>query len=182
VEWWGWTADARANVPIEIYSNCESVELLLNGRSLGESQSPTVRFRPALACAESGGPVDDRKERGTVAARFELRSPARRRTTTPSLSKILDGGRWFPRLKSPWWTGGNRVPGAGQAVTFEVSGPGRLLAVGNADLTDSAWRPATLSRSSGRAVAWCVRAGQRKISLRHCAWLAPAETVIMAPE
>src|ERR1039457_6274213 len=36
VERWGWTGDPRKNIPLEIYTNCDSVELLLNGRSLGE--------------------------------------------------------------------------------------------------------------------------------------------------
>jgi hypothetical protein len=30
------TGRPRKNIPIEIYSNCDSVEVLLNGRSLGE--------------------------------------------------------------------------------------------------------------------------------------------------
>jgi beta-galactosidase len=36
VERWGFPNDTRKTVPVEIISNCQSVEVFLNGRSLGE--------------------------------------------------------------------------------------------------------------------------------------------------
>ena len=32
---WNWAEDTRTNLPVEIYSNCKTVELFLNGTSLG---------------------------------------------------------------------------------------------------------------------------------------------------
>ena len=76
---------------------------------------------------------------------------------------------------------GNRVPDAAQTVGFEVVGAGRLIAVGNADLTDLS--PATVSQArlyQGRAVA-VVRsaAASGKITVRATApGLTAAEVVL----
>jgi beta-galactosidase len=73
------------------------------------------------------------------------------------------------------------VPDAAAAVTFEVAGAGRLIAAGNADLTDPT--PVTGRQTKlyrGRAVA-VVRsaAGQGKIAIRATApGLPPAEVVL----
>jgi beta-galactosidase len=77
---------------------------------------------------------------------------------------------------------GNRVPDAAGAVTFEVAGAGRLIAAGNADLTDPT--PVNANQAKlyqGRAVA-IVRsaAGQGSITVRATApGLAPAEIVLV---
>jgi hypothetical protein len=36
VEHWNWAGDSRKSIPVEVYTNCSSAELFLNGRSLGE--------------------------------------------------------------------------------------------------------------------------------------------------
>jgi len=73
------------------------------------------------------------------------------------------------------------VPDAAQALTFEVTGPGRLVAVDNSDLTDST---PVQSRErklyQGRAVA-VVRAGAQpgKVTVRAVApGLTAAEVVL----
>jgi beta-galactosidase len=76
---------------------------------------------------------------------------------------------------------GNRILEANAAVTFEIGGPGRLIAVGNADLADGA--PVTgnsIKVYQGRAVAIVrSRAGSGKITLRATGQgLMAAETVI----
>ena len=76
VERWDWTGDSRKNIPVEIYSNCESVELLLNGRSLGEKKIAD-RLVPALVWAvpnEPGAVEVVGKNGGVPAARFQLKS------------------------------------------------------------------------------------------------------------
>ncbi len=76
VERWGWTGDPRKNIPVEIYTNCDSVELVLNGRSLGE-KAIADHLMPALLWAapnEAGTLEVLGKKAGTVAARFELKS------------------------------------------------------------------------------------------------------------
>ena len=145
VERWGWTGDPRKNIPVEIYTNCDSVELLLNGRSLGEKRIAD-HLLPALlwAVPNEAGTVEVRgKKAGAVAARFELKSigQAERLELSPDLKTLTNGGRQVSTIAVQVMDrNGNRVPDAAPAVTFEVTGAGRLIAVGNADLMDGARR------------------------------------------
>jgi beta-galactosidase len=185
VERWDWNGDPRKNIPIEIYTNCDSVELFLNSRSLGEKQIADRLF-PALVWAvpnEAGTVEVVGKNGGAMVARFQLRSigqPARIELI-PDLKTLKNDGRQVStievRVVDQY---GSRVPDAALTVTFEVAGAGRLMAVGNADLTDGS--PVTASQVrlyQGRAVA-VVRsaAGSGKITVRATAPGLAGETVL----
>jgi beta-galactosidase len=186
VERWGFPNDPRKNVPIEIYSNCDTVELLLNGRSLGEKPIAD-RLLPALVWAvpnEPGTVEAVAKKAGVVAARFQLKAVGQpeRIVLTADLKTLKNAGRQVSTIEvSVLDRNGNRAPDAAGTVTFEVSGAGRLIAAGNADLTDGA--PATGGQAklyTGRAVA-VVRsgAGSGKITVKATApGLAAGEAVI----
>lgn len=159
VERWGWTADPRKNIPVEIYTNCDSVELLLNGRSLGEKPIAD-RLLPALLWAvpnETGTVEVVGKKAGAVAARFQLKTVGQpeRIELSPDLKTLRNAGRQVSTIEVHVVDrDGNRIPDAAQTVAFEVFGAGRLVAAGNADLTDGS--PATASQAKlyqGRAVA-----------------------------
>jgi beta-galactosidase len=186
VERWGWTEDPRPDIPLEIYSNCDSVEVLLNGRSLGVRPiaDPLV---PALlwAVPNEEGTVEVRgRKAGAVAARFQLNTigPPARLELTPDLSTLRAGGQQVSTVEVRVLDGnGNRIPDADLTVSFEVAGQGRLLAVASADLTDTT--PVTareVTLYQGRAVA-VVRsgAGPGRIAVRATATgVAPAEVTI----
>ncbi len=176
VERWGWTLDPRKNIPVEIYTNCDSVELLLNGRSLGEKPIAD-RLLPALlwAVPNQAGTVEVvGKKAGAIAARFQLKTVGQpeRIELSPDLKSLQNAGRQVSTIEVHVLDrDGNRVPNAAQTVAFEVVGAGRLIAAGNADLTDGS--PATASEAKlyqGRAVA-VVRsaAGSGKITVRATA-------------
>jgi hypothetical protein len=186
VERWGFPNDTRKTVPVEIVSNCQSIEVFLNGRSLGEKAiadplAPTLTFEVPN---EPGTVEMAGKKGGVIAARFQLKTvgqPARIELV-PDLKTLKNAGRQVSTIEvSVLDRDGNRVPDAAAAVTFEVAGAGRLIAAGNADLTDPTpvtGRQAKLYR--GRAVA-VVRsaAGQGQITVRATApGLAPAEVVL----
>jgi beta-galactosidase len=175
-ERWGWTLDPRKNIPVEIYTNCDSVELLLNGRSLGEKPIAD-RLLPALLWAvpnEAGTVELVGKRAGAAAARFQLKTigPPERIELSPDLKTLKNDGRQVSTIAVQVVDrNGNRIPDAAQTVTFEVVGTGRLIAAGNADLTDGS--PMTASQAKlyqGRAVA-VVRsaAGSGKITVRATA-------------
>ncbi len=185
-ERWGFPNDARTSVPVEIYSNCDSVELLLNGRSLGE-KPVADRLVPALIWLVPNEPGRIElvgKRGGTAAARFQLNStgaPARI-VLTPDRKTLKNAGRQVSTIEvAVLDRDGNRVPDAVSPVTFEVSGAGRLIAVGNASLTDET--PVTDNSTSlylGNAVA-VVRSGAApgKITVRATApGLPPSEIVL----
>ena len=186
VERWGWTADPRKNIPIEIYSNCDSVELLLNGRSLGEKPIAD-RLLPALVWTvpnEAGTVEILGKKSGAIAARFQLKTvgPPERIELSPDLQTLRNDGRQVSTIVvQAVDRNGNRVPDAAQTVSFEVAGAGRLVAAGNADLTDgSSVTTNQVKLYQGRAVA-TVRsaAGSGKITVRAtAAGLTTGEAVL----
>jgi hypothetical protein len=185
-ERWGFANDSRKNVPVEIYSNCDSVELLLNGRSLGEKPIAD-RLLPALVWAvpnEPGTVEVIGKRAGSAVARFQLKQIGQpeKIALTADLKTLKNAGRQVSTIEVAVLDhNGIRVPDAKAAITFEVSGAGKLMAVGNASLNEET--PATGNKASlyqGNAVA-VVRsgAGSGKITVRATAQgLAPAEVVI----
>jgi beta-galactosidase len=123
---------------VEVYSNCQEVELFLNGKSLGmqplmadaSPRSWTVSFEAGRIRAVG-------KNGGQVAASEELR------TAGKAAKILLTTDR--PRLTADWDDvayvtatvvdrDGVMVPGAGDLVRFPVSGPGVIAAVDNADI------------------------------------------------
>ena len=122
---------------VEVYSNAESVELLLNRKSLGTQLHPAddspriwkVPFEPGILRAVA-------KNKDQVVATYELR-------TAGKPAKIL---LTTDRIKlSPTWddvtyvrasvvdVDGVTVPTAENEISFKVTGPGILAAVDNAD-------------------------------------------------
>ena len=186
VERWDWAGDSRQNIPVEIYTNCDSVEVLLNGKSLGE-KPVTDRLLPALVWAvpNEPGPVEVvGKKGGIAAARYQLKSIGKpeRIELRPDLTTLKGGGRQVATIEAQAVDrAGNRVPDAGQTLTFEVTGAGRLIAADNADLTDSTPVQAKERKLyQGRAVA-VVRSGAQpgKVTVRASApGLTAAEVVL----
>ena len=189
VERWGWTDDPRKTIPIEIYTNCDSVELLLNGRSLGEKPIGD-RLLPALLWAvpnEAGTVEVLGKKAGAVAVRFPLKTIGRpeRIELSPDLKTLRNGGRQVSTVEVHVVDrNGNRVSDAAQTVTFEVTGAGRLIAAGNADLTDGS--PITAGQVKlyqAKAVAVVRSAGGTgKITVRATAPGLTAAEVVLATQ
>lgn len=122
---------------VEVYSNCESVELFLNGKSLGAQKlnadaAPRtwpVPYAPGVLKAVASN-------QGKVVATHELR------TAGPAAKILLTNDR--PKLSATWDdisyltativdANGVPVPEANQVVTFTAAGPGAIVAVDSGD-------------------------------------------------
>jgi beta-galactosidase len=122
---------------VEVYSNCEEVELYLNGKPLGSQSLPAdasprhwrVPYEPGTIRAVG-------RNGGREAAAHELRSAG----AAAAIVLASDRGT----LSTAWDdvafvtatvvdAGGVAVPGAAAKIAFEVSGPGILVGVDNAD-------------------------------------------------
>ena len=163
-ERWGFADDARKSIPVEIYSNCDSVEALLNGRSLGE-KTISDRLAPALIWAipnEPGKVEFIGKKGGARVARFELGSVGQpyRIALSSDLKTLKNGGRQVATIEvAVVDREGKRVPDATPMVGFEVTGAGRLAGIGNGDLSDGTAATAReIKLYQGRAVV-VVRSG-----------------------
>jgi len=125
------------NETVEVYSNVKEVELFLNGKSLGTQPlhadaSPRVwqvNFAPGTLVAVA-------RDGGKAVARDELRTagpPAKIRLTT-NLQRIAGNRDDIAFVRAAVVDRhGVPVPSANNLIRFKISGPGRIVAVDNAD-------------------------------------------------
>jgi len=138
-----WSPENRAPHPeaVEVYSNTASVELLLNGRSLGSKPRPAddsarrwdIGFEPGTLRAVA------RDAAGKTVATDELRTagkPAAIRliAEAPTMGSGFDD-LGFVRVEVVDGKG-VLVPGAANRVRIAVEGPGRLVAYDNGSPTE----------------------------------------------
>jgi len=122
---------------VEVYSNCEQVELRLNGRSLGVQpraadlapRTWTVPYAPGTL--EAIG-----RNQGEVVARCQLRTagPPARLELTAHRAQLAPGWDDVDFVTAEVVDANGVVaPGADNPVTFAVAGPGTIAAVDSAD-------------------------------------------------
>ncbi len=165
-EHWNWNDDSRERVPVEVYSNCDSVQLFLNGKPQREKRI-TDRTKPVLFWTlpnEPGVVEAVGKIAGEVAARHQLKTagkPARIQLTTDRSRINADGADLATVEVVIVDAEGVRVPSASDEITFAVEGAGELAAVDNPDPRDiSPVQAAKRKAYRGRALA-IVRAGNK---------------------
>ncbi|HEX8142504.1 MAG TPA: glycoside hydrolase family 2 TIM barrel-domain containing protein [Pyrinomonadaceae bacterium] len=125
------------NENVEVYSNCEQVELFLNGKSLGSKPLPaddaprnwTVPF-------EAGTLKAIGMNKGKAVATYELRTAGK----AAKIELTADRTRLAPVWDDVVYVAarvldasGVLVPGASDLITFKATGPGRIVAVDSAD-------------------------------------------------
>ncbi len=120
---------------VEVYSNCDEVELFLNGRSLGSKQLPRdassrnwkVPFEPGSlkAVGRNGGRTVASHELQTAGKPAKIILTADRTTAAPTWDDVSYLKAEIVDEK------GVLVPGANDLVAFAVSGPGAVVAVDN---------------------------------------------------
>ena len=122
---------------IEVYSNCEQVELFVNGKSLGAKTLPrdaspriwTVTFEPGTIKAVGSNA-------GKVAAVYELRTAGKAVRINVSADRLELAPAWDD-LSYVTITvvdsNGVLVPIAGELISFKVTGPGIIAAVDSGD-------------------------------------------------
>ena len=122
---------------VEVYSNCESVELFLNGQSLGArplnaDAAPRVwkvAFAPGalVAIAKNQGAVVAKKELHTAGPAARIVLTADRAQLTPAFDDVV---RVTASVVDASLV---PVPTADEVVTFAVTGPGLVAATDSAD-------------------------------------------------
>lgn len=135
---WNWQGKEGQPIEVWAYSNCETVELIVNGRSLGVKPMErfghvawTVPFAPGRieAVARNGGRRAATARRETTGAAAAVRASVDR-------ARIAADGRDLGMVSIAILDSKGRVvPTAAHRVTFDISGPARLIGVGNGDPT-----------------------------------------------
>ena len=152
---WNWQNGERLRV--ECYSNCKTVELFLNGKSLGTKKPAgevdsfaryEVRFEPGelkLVGSNDGQTVEYRLVTAGAPARIELLPDKTNLTSDRDVAHVE------LRLVD---TKGVLVPDGNNLCSVEVSGPARLRALDNGDQSDSTpLRSSSRRFNRGRALA-----------------------------
>ena len=142
VEHWNWAEDPRKTIPVEVYTRCSSVELSLNGRSLGSNPLPRM-LDPVLrwdvpneaGVVRAVGRWDDSAgecahfELTTAGAPARLELAADRTNLRPGADlasieiRVVDSA-------------GHRVFGSALPIVVEVTGSGELVALDSSDPRD----------------------------------------------
>ncbi len=133
---WNWAGKEGQEIDVRALSNCEEVELMLNGASLGRQTMKRnselkwrVKYAPGTLSARGfiGGKVVAETKIETTGA------PAAVQLEPDRVAIHADGQDISIVTVSVRDAQGRLVPVAGNAIQFALDGPGRILGVGNGD-------------------------------------------------
>jgi len=133
---WNWEGKEGTEISVWAYSNCEEVELFLNGMSLGRKPIPpkshlewSVNYAPGvlLARAYNGGRVAVEVQNETTG------TPAAIRLMSDVEKISADGQDVAIVAVSVVDVQGRVVPTASNNIQFSIEGPGKIIGVGNGD-------------------------------------------------
>jgi beta-galactosidase len=146
---------------VNVYSNCDEVELFLNGKSLGiKPRGPVDSVRTWAVAFEPGTLKGVARNQGQQVAAQELLTagPAAKLTFTPSTKKLFADFDSLAHVTIAVADGkGVLVPQANNPITVALSGPGMLAALANGQLVAQDFRATTKPALFGQLVAY-VRA------------------------
>jgi beta-galactosidase len=122
---------------VEVYSNCEEVELFLNGKSLGKQRRPADDSPRSWKVSFKPGVIEAIGRNGRrIAATYELRTASNPAKIKLTVNKKTLANTWddvvFVNV-SVIDDHGTLVPGADDAISFKVEGAGFVAAVDSAD-------------------------------------------------
>jgi beta-galactosidase len=131
---WNWHGREGDEIPVWVYSNLDEVELLMNGKSLGCQKIPhlghvewKVRYEPGTIEAHGlkDGKIVLTEKRETTGSTVSIRLTADR-------TEINADGEDVAILQlEALDQEGRPVPTADNSIAFNISGPGKLIGVGN---------------------------------------------------
>ncbi|HEY2865505.1 MAG TPA: glycoside hydrolase family 2 TIM barrel-domain containing protein [Pyrinomonadaceae bacterium] len=155
---------------VEIYSNCDDVELFLNGRSLGTKSKPAndsprnwmVTFEPGTikaTCRNADTPVRNAAPGGVnTPPSFELKTAGPPTKILLSVDKSKITNDWNDVvfvIATVVDANGVPVPDAENVISFDAKGAGFIAAVDSADNTDhDPFQAHQRKASQGRCVAY----------------------------
>jgi beta-galactosidase len=133
---WNWPGRDGEDLQVRCHSNMDSVELFLNGRSLGSKPVPhnshigwTVKYESGVleARGSKGGHVILTERRETTGGPAQL-------ILRPTLHQIAADGEDVSAIAVEVHDSQGRiVPTASNKIRFELTGPGKIIGVGNGD-------------------------------------------------
>lgn len=135
---WNWAGSEAKPLPVSVYSSCEEVELLLNGKSLGRKlTSRATEFRATWEVPYQAGELRAVGYRGgKEVRRAELKTagqPTQLKLTADHSQLQADGQDLSYVTVELTDDKGIRYPQAENDVHFTLEGPGTIIGVSNAN-------------------------------------------------
>ncbi len=135
---WNWPGMEGQEIAVWVYSNLDKVELFLNGQSLGTKEMKKdshlawiVKYAPGAI--EAQGYKDGKQ---VMTAKRETTGPAAQLVMNADRKEVSAAGEDVAMFAVEVYDAQGRVvPIADNEVTFQVSGEGKLIGVGNGDPT-----------------------------------------------
>jgi beta-galactosidase len=132
---WNWQGREGQEISVWVHSNCEEVELFLNGVSLGKQTTTPfrhlewkVKYAPGKLVAKgvrSGKQIEDIRETTGKPSAIRL---------VPDRSELVADNADLAVVKAEIIDDRGRVvPVADNKISFTIAGPGELIGVGNGD-------------------------------------------------
>lgn len=133
---WNWLGREGQEISVWAHSNCDEVELFLNGESLGRKTMPKnshlewpVKYTPGTLLARG---FKDGKE--VMTSKVETTGqPAAVQLAPHRTTLAADGADVSAITVQLADAQGRMVPTADNAITFALTGPGKIIGVGNGD-------------------------------------------------
>ncbi|HWB87340.1 MAG TPA: beta-galactosidase GalA [Bryobacteraceae bacterium] len=133
---WNWAGKEGQEIEVWAHSNLDRVELFLNGKSLG-SQAVEKDTHLVWKVKYAPGTIEARGFKGNeqvLTAKRETTGPAVRLVLRPDRARIAGDGEDVSMVAVEVVDAqGRTVPTADNEITFQVSGSGKMLGVGNGD-------------------------------------------------
>ena len=134
---WNWPGMEGKNIPIWCFSNCQQVELIVNGKSLGRRRMPAYRHLQWNHVIYKAGRVEARGYNNgrlvTTTVIETTGAPAAVELAPDRKSLMADGQDTVPIAVRIVDSRGRVVPTADNMVHFAIEGPGVISGVGNGD-------------------------------------------------
>lgn len=133
---WTWEGMEGTKIPVVAYSNCESVELFLNGKSLGEKEMGDKMDLLWQVPYEPGVMVAKGKKDGKVVYTKEVRTagnPAKIQLIADRKIIAADGQDVMHIEVNVQDKENNFIPNASNRINFRVEGEAEIIAVDNGD-------------------------------------------------
>jgi hypothetical protein len=132
---WNWSGREGKIVDVWCQSNCETVELFLNGKSLGmKAMERNGHLEWQVPYAPGTLEARGMKKGRVMTARVETTGKPARIVLSPDRASIRAGGEDVSVVNVTVVDAqGREVPDAGNLIRFGVNGTGRIVGVGNGD-------------------------------------------------
>jgi beta-galactosidase len=132
---WNWSGKEGQEIPVWVHSNCDEVELFLNGASLGRKKTERYRHLEWKVRYAPGKLVAKGWTKGVemVAERETTGEPVAVRVSADRTALMADGADVAVVKVETVDAEGRSVPIASHQIKFSLSGAGKLIGVGNGD-------------------------------------------------